>query len=294
MKRVLSLIVMFTLVFSSTCNFAVAPSISQNDIIVASDNSIKLLDSENPSNYVIGKDLKDGNVEFSQYQNGKLISKSVTLKDIRLVKTTIYTTDNSDSGTTLSANMLGDVIEYKQLPTLPNTLKTLSGSKQYLGTIRYKYIDGWESGVCGAKVDYIINTGSIKYDLNGTYRDLAGLASFIAGLFALPAAPALAIAKAVLAELSISLAALTFIIPPYTVDSDYEQIEYFFTDINFSGHTNSIYGTKYVITQGGSQQGKVYYDGNYYAYSPWRDTAFGLTVYAYMFSYGSYSILSWS
>lgn len=293
MKRVLSLIVMFALVFSSTFNFAMASPVSNEEILVESDNSVKLIDPENPNTYVVGKDLKDGNVEFSQYRNGKLVSKSVTMKDSRLVKTTIYSSDNS-VGKIVSTDKQSDIIEFKELPTFSKTLTTLSGTKQYLGTIRYRYTDGYDSGTCGAKVDYIINSGSIKYDLNGTYRDLAGFAAFIAGIFTLPAAPALGIAKTVLVYFGISLSALYYLIPSYTVDSNYEQIEYLFTDINFSGHTNSFYGTKYVITQKGSNQNEVYYDGNYFAFSPWRNTTFGMTIYTYMFSYGNYSILSWS
>lgn len=36
-------------------------------------------------------------------------------------------------------------------------------------------------------MDYVKETGNKKYDINGTYRDLAGLASVVAGALSLPA-----------------------------------------------------------------------------------------------------------
>ena len=56
-----------------------------------------------------------------------------------------------------------------------------------LGRIRFQYTDGTGTGICGAYVDYVKETGNKKYDINGTYRDLAGLASVVAGALSLPA-----------------------------------------------------------------------------------------------------------
>ena len=120
------------------------------------------------------------------------------------------------------------------------------------------------------------------------------MAALIAGTLSLPAAPALAIGKNVLTYLGFGLSVTSFIMMHYDVDSDYEQIEYFLTDKNFSGHTNSFYGTKYKITQAGRGSGDIYYDGNYFAYSPWKNTTFGMTVYTHMFAYSNYSISSWN
>jgi len=299
MKRALSILLLFTLIFSSTCNFSMAATNFPAEImIVQSDNTVKLIDPDNPNNYVIGRDLENGNVEFSQYQNRKLISKSETINEKKLIKTTTYQNKTMNLNKSNLPTYDTPFIEYKEIPnvkvTKSNTPILLSSTRNYLGTILYRYTDGWDSGTCGAKVEYIINTGSKKYDLNGSYRDLAGLAALIAGTLSLPAAPALAIGKNVLTYLGFGLSVTSFIIPHYDVDSDYEQIEYFLTDKNFSGHTNSFYGTKYKITQAGRGSGDIYYEGNYFAYSPWKNTTFGMTVYTHMFAYSNYSISSWN
>ena len=116
-------------------------------------------------------------------------------------------------------------------------------------------------------MDYVKETGNKKYDINGTYRDLAGLASVVAGALSLPAAPALAISKTALAYFGFAMTAVQFTIPQCNLNSQYEQIEYTLTDINHSSHKNSFWGTKYVITESGNKFNNTYTDGEYYPIS---------------------------
>lgn len=71
-------------------------------------------------------------------------------------------------------------------------------------------------------MDYVKETGNKKYDINGTYRDLAGLASVVAGALSLPAAPALAISKTALAYFGFAMTAVQFTIPQCNLATVYK------------------------------------------------------------------------
>ena len=133
-----------------------------------------------------------------------------------------------------------------------------------------------------------------KYDINGTYRDLAGLASVVAGALSLPAAPALAISKTALAYFGFAMTAVQFTIPQCNLNSQYEQIEYTLTDINHSSHKNSFWGTKYVITESGNKFNNTYTDGEYYPTTSWGNQNFGMTIYNYLFTYSNWNIYAWN
>ena len=137
-------------------------------------------------------------------------------------------------------------------------------------------------------------TGKKKYDINGTYRDLAGLASVVAGALSLPAAPALAISKTALAYFGFAMTAVQFTIPQCNLNSQYEQIEYTLTDINHSSHKNSFWGTKYVITESGNKFNNTYTDGEYYPTTSWGNQNFGMTIYNYLFTYSNWNIYAWN
>lgn len=126
--------------------------------------------------------------------------------------------------------------------------------------------------------------------IDGTYRDLAGLASVVAGALSLPAAPALAISKTALAYFGFAMTAVQFTIPQCNLNSQYEQIEYTLTDINYSSHKNSFWGTKYVITESGNKFNNTYTDGEYYPTTSWGNQNFGMTIYNYLFTYSNWNI----
>lgn len=150
------------------------------------------------------------------------------------------------------------------------------------------------SGICGAYVDYVKNTGSIKYDINGTYRDIAGLASFVASVLALPAAPAMGVAKSIFAAFGFASGAASVLIPSCNLSSNYEEIEYTLTDMSFSSHKNSFYGTKYTITEAGKHINDVYIEGDYYPTTSWNNHNFGTAIYTYMFNYSNWRIYAWN
>ena len=74
----------------------------------------------------------------------------------------------------------------------------------------------------------------------------------------------------------------------------YEQVEYTLTDINYSSHKNSFWGTKYVITESGNKFNNTYTDGEYYPTTSWGNQNFGMTIYNYLFTYSNWNIYAWN
>ncbi len=298
MKRILSLILVVSLMVSSVINVSAASITSKeekNEIVKMKDGSVKLVDPNDSETYVIGNDLKNGDVEFTQYQGNEIVSRYIVKSEERVIEATYY---QKASDIKNSSELTREPVirtETIKMPDLMTETKSLLGTTGgYIGTIKYNYSNGTNAGICGAKVNYIKNTGSIKYNINGTYQDLAGLASFIVGVLALPVAPALAVSKATLTWLGIGFGAASILIPDINLQSDYDETEYFLENIDDSDHTNSFYGTKYIITDDGNHIDEVKVEGTYYAYSPWEDIVFGMTVYSFMFWYQYYNINSWN
>lgn len=285
MKKVISMILIMALCVTCFVTPAIAANVSDNEMSVGvqkeEDGSLILYDATVPESYVQARDLENGDAVFLQYRDGIVVSQYTVNRSENLIEAIYYD---------------GDVAQNKVIQT-PQTTKE-SGellratTTKRLGYVLYEYTAGSQVGLCGTYVDYVKNTGSIKYDITGTYRDLAGLASFIAGVLALPSAPALVVSKKVLGWFSLTAGA-SFFVPPCELDSNYEQIEYNLTDRANSGHKNSFYGTKYTVTQEGKHYNEVFKEGTYYPTSSWGDSTFGITIYQHMFAYDSWSIYRW-
>lgn len=125
-------------------------------------------------------------------------------------------------------------------------------------------------------------------------QDMASLLSFIASVFALPAAPSLGVAKSILGVFGLSASATSFLIPDYYLQSTYEEINYNLTDTDSSSHQNTFFGAKYIITEDGGHLNDVYIEGTYYPTSSWGDHNFGTTIYSYLFSYSNWKIYAWN
>lgn len=247
-----------------------------------SDGAVILRD-QSSNMYVKAYDLPSGNSVFEQYEDNSLKSKYVVEREQGSIQATYYDLGSSRSETINAPKA--------QSSPILSPRGTTSGR---LGRIRFEYTSGDGSGICGAYVDYVKNTGSIKYDINGTYRDIAGLASFLASILALPAAPAMGVAKSVFAAFGFASGATSVLIPSCNLSSNYEEIEYTLTDMNFSAHKNSFYGTKYTITESGKHINDVYIEGDYYPTTSWNNHNFGTTIYTYMFNYSNWRIYAWN
>lgn len=229
------------------------------------------------------RDLENGDTQFIQYVDNVMVSKYIVRHERASIDAT-YITNGSIQHETIQAPQKTNIQR-------ASAYGTTSGR---LGRIRYQYADGANAGICGAYVDYVKNTGSKKYDINGTYRNLASLVSYVSMILALPSAPALVVSKAVLGYFSIATSTASFIIPACDLQSDYTEIEYTLTNMSNARHKNSFYGTHYKITAPGKNLNNEYIEGTYFPTSSWGNTLFGTTIYPYLFAYSSWNIYAWN
>ena len=285
MRRLVAFVLTVIMCFSmGTTAFATGTLQEANasEIIKMPDGSYVLYDAS--SNITVkGYDLPNGDCVFEQYVGAELSSKYSVNRNQGVILATYV-----DSGTIVNETIPIPT----SITTSNNSTRDTSGG--YLGQVKYRYTSGDASGICGAKVSYTKNTGSKKYNVNGTYQDLASLASTIATFLSVPVALAMSSAKALFTILGLSLAATTVLIPDKMLNSNYVEIEYDLTDINNHLHTNSFFGTRYTITESSNQINKEYTEGTYYPTSSWGNTNFGTTIYNHMFGYSTWSIYSWS
>lgn len=231
--------------------------------------------------YVNAYDLANGDSIFEQFRDGVLESRYYVNRNEKLMQA-IYN-DGIEASDTI--HIYKSEQAYQLLPR--------SKTEGVLGRIRFQYA-AETSGICGAYVSWTKNTGSIKYDVNATYRDYASFAGAIATFLGLPGGISLEVAKTILTRFSIAATAINFIIPPCKLQSEYEEIEYTLKDIDFPDHTNSFFGARYVISEEGSHKGDVYTTDIYYPTTSWGDQNFGATIYNYMFSYSFWKIYAWN
>lgn len=235
---------------------------------------------------LIGRDYQNGDVEFIQVMDGKIVSEYYVDRSKHVINETLHK----------NGKLMHNQNAYEEAPNLEYVPpKYVSRAYANAGTIYWNWSNGSSSGVCGARIsfDTAFNTKD-QYNLNGRYQDLAALTSLIASVIALPASPASAVAKNALSYLGIASTAVGISIPNYYVSAISAKVTHKATDTN-SSRSNSLSGTEYTVNQTGYAQ-KTYRTGNYYPTSSFanRDTVYANAMYHLLFSYPSYSIKSWN
>ncbi|MCD2493133.1 hypothetical protein LQE92_10940 [Lacrimispora sp. NSJ-141] len=231
---------------------------------------------------IIGRDYENGDAEFIQIVNNEIVSN--------------YYVDRSESVINETSQVNGkqkiSTIEYKEAAGVSYSPMAYTNA----GTLTWNWSDGSNSGTCGAKLSFetVFNTKD-KYDINGRYRNLAALASFISSVIALPASPATTVAKNVFSYLGVGFTVTQVLIPTYYVSANSVKVTHKAINTANSGHVNTLNGTQYTVTQTGYSN-KTYTEGNYYSTSSFanRSTVYANAMYHLLFSYPSYSIKSWN
>lgn len=212
----------------------------------------------NKNTYLLSEDLPDGSCKFTTVQDGVII----------------------------------DVVT-----TSPQTIQDEPTRASYtdLGSIKYTYKNSTGTHTCAAEV-YLKTTkvNGTQYNINGKYKNMAAVASLLAGVFSLPSAVATSIAKGILDALSIALGATSILIPDCFVTVNKQTNNWKFVNKNNTSHLNTISATKYTVTQKGKYSGKVYYDHKslYHEKSEFtnKTKSFASVVYSWLFSnYAAYS-----
>lgn len=149
------------------------------------------------------------------------------------------------------------------------------------------------TGVSRVKVTYEKETGNKRYNIYGTYNDMADLVSTLCDIFLIPGFIASKVAGSIIATIKIIVDVTNkFFIPEYYVKCSFTELAYFLKDMDTS-RSNSFFGTAYVVTEDGGRFGDTHVDGTYFPTSSWRDPVFGNYIYDCMYAYSYWSIKSW-
>lgn len=233
---------------------------------------------------VIGYNYDNGDTKIVQSIDGDIVSEYYVDRSEHTIQEKLKEEDGSERE---------DVIAYEEAVSV---LSRESRAYSNVGTLYWNWSDGQKSGTCGAKLSFEtkFNTKD-KYNINGTYQNLAKLASLISGVFLLPASPASAVAKNVFSYLGFAATATNVIIPTYYVSAVSATVTHRAVNTGNSSHSNTLTGTQYTVTQTGYSN-KTYTSGNYYSTSSFanRDKVYANAMYHLLFSYPSYSIKSWN
>ena len=256
-----------------------------DDIIQVGDNTYELhYDRDNYDTYVETCDYENGDVQITQYTKGKITSQYF-----------VDRTQNSTYVTTYENGMVAsqEVRQNQSLAPTPS-IQPYASTSGTLGTVSFEYFDGMNTGVSNVRVTYEKETGNKRYNIYGTYNDVADLISTICDCLTIPGFIASKVAGMVIAAIGKAAdVANKYFIPVCYLKSSYTELTYFLRDTK-TNRSNSFFGTQYVITEDANRFGDTYYDGMYYPTSSWGDPVFGNYIYNCMYAYSYWSIKSWS
>ena len=283
MKRLISLVLVLSLLLLAVPALAIshtyAQEVSLSDNVIFYDKAanLKLLYSED----------RFGNPIIKQYVDEILVGEAKTVLNESKVISTSYT-----NMAATKSNTSTQTIYYTPVNKQVNAPKAYTS----LGRIRYQYADGG-GGICGANVslETTTHTGS-RYNVRGTYQNLAALVGYIIGVFSLPNAIASQVAAAVLSWAGFAVGTISFFIPDKYLRCTEEINKFKLVNMSNSGHIKYITGTKFTITEESPQQNRVYYDGTYHpsnVYSS-QNTVFAHSVFLSLFAYTSWNIYAWN
>ncbi|MGN1007364.1 MAG: hypothetical protein ACI4PV_00315 [Butyricicoccus sp.] len=269
---------------ASAKNATVSPQMSDT-IIQVEENVYELhYDQENYNTYVKTFDYENGDVLIIQYTKDEITSQYFVDRSQDSTRVTIY----EDGMITLQE------IRQNQPSDSTSSIQPYASSSGTLGTVSFEYYDGMNTGVSRVRVTYEKETGSKRYNIYGTYNDVAELVSTICNYLAIPGFISSKVAGMVISAIGKAAdVANTYFIPECYLKSSYTELTYFLRD-TATNRSNSFFGTQYVITEDSNRFGNTYYDGTYYPTSSWGDPVFGEYIYSRMYAYSYWSIKSWS
>ena len=231
---------------------------------------------------VIGGDLENGDMEV------------IKLKDDRIILR-LYL-DRSENTLYRSEYENGHIVANTEITYEPAIKPGIApAAYRTLGRIEWNWTDGYNAGVCKVRVGYEKTQNSAdRYNINGVYQDFETMVLLVGGVFGFSFIPGKTIVKDLLAGLGILNLVGVIRVPDCYVSASSTTLKHRVTDMSSPNLTNTITGTKYVVTQDGRSKGP-YYDGQYYTDSAFtnKDPIYGNLIYHSMFTYLNYSIKYW-
>lgn len=232
-----------------------------------------------------------GNVYFMQYVDGYLVQKNtISADDNMIIEREIYDVSSNEAVVhdTINVNDYGKVQAVQSLPRA-------SSSTTLAGTIHYKALLDTGTIYYGLKCIYETkNIGNTTYTINNFTGRLVELISIIVGALKTPYKIGSDFTTALLNGLGIAVVS-GFVSAQVTdtvscIETDYV---WTLTDTTSSSHKKTVNGAKYYITDAKSAaKNKTYYDG--YVPKDWKTQSMAVWFHNEMFTYSSWSVVSWS
>lgn len=282
-KKLLSCFVAIALVVvNCMTTFASASNLPTNDVLLIYDDGETVLTGYTDSS---------GNIILMQYLNGKLIQRNTVFADNpEIIKREFFsnTTARKASSDTINVNDYG-VLTKPAVEAKAVSPRTLAGTIKYRALIDSGYV------YYGLKCNYTTKLiGPTTYQVNKFEGALVDLAASIAGALDIPLPVVTEFVGNLVTGAGISIVA--GIVKPFfsdTVSCDKTKYTWTLTDTTTTGHTKTVYGYKYLITDVYSHaKGKSYYED--YTPSDWGTQALAIWFHNEMFSYSAWSVVGWS
>ena len=286
MRRLLSLILCLSILSTLLCVPASANSATTTD---STNAYVQLSDNT----YLIAEDLPNGNAKFSiSDSNGDILAESYLNRSNQ----TIYNTDSRTGNEVISIPATNQPLTSTN--EAMSTSSDIPSGFTYRGKITYNFY-GNTDHIVGTRdlniyYDYNYYTSS-RYNVAGTYQNIASFASLLASLLALPAAIAASSAAIILARFSIATGAISFFIPDHYVRCNETQITWLGQMTDFTDVYATITGSQFVLTEEGYES-QTFTSGDFWPLSSYadRNTNFAVKIYWTVLGQDILEIVSWS
>lgn len=245
------------------------------------------IDSKEANDILLGYKEDDNKIEFIQIENGIITSQATFNRS----KNIINCADICDN------KVIFSTIDIAQYNNVTNSLFQAKGYSS-IGGITYRYYDqGYPSGTRRIALS-LSETGypNSRYNINGKYQSVTGIASLIAALFTVPGVVASAVAIKVLTILSISAGAGSILIPDYYVRASEIENKWKLTSF---GTTAYMRGSKFIFKHEYNGSTQTEYEGDYYTRSSYtnHNATFANKICSHMPLYwggdGIVEVVSW-
>ena len=254
MKKIISLIIVFAMMFTATTGAFASTGSADNHAL---DQEVKQrgyekLNISSKEETLIWEDLENGDARFTLMSGEKKISEAYVN---RYEQKVIYTDYRSDTPVLTEQ-------KYSSIQKMVNRSLTAKGYTN-VGTIKFNlYSQGYIMSSPNINFAYSTNVNlNSTFDLNGQYRDMAEFAGAVSVLLAISAQIGVLVAKKTLALLGIAGTG-SFFIPKHEVEAKETKVTWKVTPQN--GTTSKYFsGSKYVFDHNGKGT-QTEYEGDYY------------------------------
>ena len=289
MKKIISVILLISLLFNCCSNIVYANDLGDNQ----NESVGKIYTYVNQGNIrVDGYEDENGNKIFRQYENGILSRRDIVYKDnpefiysesVNLIERSHHSIDKIK---------ISDYVTVRQQPEAG--FETLASTSTYKGKINYLASTHDNPKIkYSLKCSYKTKVTNYAYTINAYVGPVVTLVSLlVSSLHAPEIFVSQFLNNLVFGVGTIFTSGMIEKALSTTVASKRTKYTWTLTEVGTTRSKN-VYGNKYYITQEDSKHYKeTFYDG--YVPKDWKTQSLGMGLHNEMFSYSNYQILSWT